>query len=467
MRLGARDEEAGSVRQPVIVIGAGVAGLAAARALRDAGLDALVLERTGRAGGLIETERTPDGFVIDHGADCLLTTKPAGLEACRAVGLGDAIVTGEGSRKSFIVHDGRLLPLPSGLLAMQPGAVVGVMRSPLLSARAKARLALEPFMPRGPADDESVEAFVSRRFGRELLDRLVEPLVGGLYGGDGRVLSMEACLPQLRALERDHGSLFRASLRRSRPRPGALPWMVALRDGIGSLPDAMARDLGDALRTGVTVTSVERRAGGFAVLTDAGVLEARGVVVATPAFVAAPLLAGLSPELADDLSAVRHPPIDCVSLAWARRDVPHPFDGTGFLVATGEPMTTRACTWASEKWPGRAPAGMALVRCVMRAPDADDAELVEVARGELRDLLGVSATPVLTRVRRHARATPVFEVGHRDRAAAMASRASDLGAIALAGNAHGGVGIPDCVASGQRAAAAIVTALGDRAPTAP
>jgi oxygen-dependent protoporphyrinogen oxidase len=455
----------------VAVVGAGIAGLAAAHALLAAAPEAevVVLERARRPGGLIETERTPAGFLLEHGADCLVTTKPWGIAAVRALGLADRVVTGHEPRRSFVIAGGALVPVPNVLAGPSIAAAISLLRTPLLPLRAKARLALEPLVPRRRNDgDESVAAFIDRRYGRSLRTAILEPLLGGVYGGDAERLSAQACIPRLRDLEREHRSvtlgIHRAvRARRRAPASDSLPVMVSLRDGMQSLPDAFATALGNRLRYDVEVERIERGgAGRFRLATSQGVLDCDGVVLAAPAWRAPALVERLDADLAAALGAVRHQALDCVTLAWGERDVPRPLDGTGFVTPAADPHPTRACTWASRKWPGRAPAGHALVRSVLHRPDASDDEIVELARHDLRELLGITTPPELVRVRRLPRATPIYELGAPAAVAAMQARAQALGAFALAGNAHGGIGIPDCIRSGEAAAAAVARALAGR-----
>lgn len=450
----------------IAVVGAGVAGLAAAWRLRRLlpEVELVVLERQQRVGGLIDTEHLPGGFLLEHGADCLLTTKPWGVAAVRELGLGDAIVVGSEPRRAFVAANGRLHPLPPLFAGATPSSAIALAQSRLLGLRAKARLVIEPCVPcRRTAADESVADFVARRFGSGVLPALVDPLLRGVYGGATQELSAEACLPRLRAMERSAGGIVRGIRRARRARtrnPSPLPEMVSLRDGMGSLPAAFASAVGDRLRLGVAVERLSRRGAGWRLDTSAGSFDVDGIVLATPAWAAADLLEPLDRELAGELAAIRHVALDCVSLVWRRADVPHPLDGTGFVMAAGESRPTQACTWASRKWPGRAPEGWVVLRSVLRAAQATDADLVALACTDLRDLLGVTRPPEIVRVRRLARATPIYEVGHLGRAAWILARAAALGTVALAGNAYGGIGIPDCVRSGEAAADRLVERLG-------
>jgi oxygen-dependent protoporphyrinogen oxidase len=298
---------------------------------------------------------------------------------------------------------------------------------------------------------------------------VLDPLIGGIYGGDTRRLSVAACLPRLRTLERAYGSVtlgmrHAMRVRRRRAAAGDALWppLVTLRRGMGSLPAAMARGLD--VRLGTAVTALTRTGGGFRLAMEGCGLDAAAVVVATPAWRAARIVADVAPDLADALAAVPHKAVDCVTLIWERRDVPHPLAGTGWVRAADDARPTLACTWASEKWPDRAPHGFVLLRSVVALPDADDGALVAAAVRDIRDLLGVTAAPCFAVVRRLARATPIYELGHAARVAAMERLARELGPLALAGNAYHGVGIPDCIASGEAAAGRVLDALAPGAP---
>lgn len=451
----------------IVVVGAGIAGLAAARALRRSApaADVVVLEASPRVGGLIETERTTDGFVLEHGADCLLTTKPHGLAAVRALGLEREIAYGKGERRTYVARGAALVPMPPILGPLGPAATWAFLRSPLLSFAGKLRAIVEPLVPRrSSGDDESLAGFAARRFGPELASAVLEPLLAGIYGAETHRLSAHACVPRLCELERMHRSVvfgMQKALRTRRRNRAAgalvLPPVVTLRRGMESLPATAARGLGVEL--GVAASGLVHAGRGFRLATTHGALACDGVVLATPAWRLPALVESVAPDLAADLARVAHKRLDVVTLAYRRSDVPHPLDGTGWVRATGDPRATAACTWASEKWPERAPAGWVLLRSVLTAPDLDDAALVASARDDLADLLGVKAAPALVRTRRLPRATPIYALGHPELVARIAARAAELGAVALAGNTYGGVGIPDCVASGERAAAAVLAAL--------
>ena len=447
-----------------VVVGAGIAGLAAARALQQGAPDAeiVVLERDTRIGGLVETEHTPEGFLLEHGPDSLLAGKPAGLRAIAENGLSDEVqAPPSGVRQSYVARAGTLFPLPPGLISGN-ASVSAMMLAPLFSLQGRARMALEPLMPRRREEsDESVADFFERRFGREMVERLIDPVFRGVYSTPTERLSLRAVMPHLALLERKHGSLARAMSRRaslSGSGTSAAPSAVTLRSGMASLPAALARSLKDAIRRGVSATHLERTPRGISIaLGEHGKLEADGVVLATPAPTAARLLAELDPELSEAIAAIRLGRLDTVTFGFRRDEVPHTLDGTGFVVDGAQRRALTACTWSSSKWEGRAPEGHALLRCFLAAPDASDAELIEAAQVDLLALMGIEARPTLVRVRRRAEALPRYEVGHLERTAAILSRAREHQHLALAGNAYGGMGLPDCIESGLAAAAQLLT----------
>lgn len=447
-----------------VVIGAGVAGLSAARALKQGAPDAdvVVVERNLRVGGLVETERTPEGFLLEHGPDSLLAMKPAGMRAIAETGLSDEVQRPpSGYRQSYVAREGKLFPLPAGLISGN-ASVTAMMSAPLFSYAGRARMALEPFVPRRRnVEDESVAGFFERRFGREMVDRLIDPVFRGVYCTPTDRLSLRAVMPHLQALEREHGSLARAMANRaslSGSGTSTAPTAVTLRAGMASLPAALARSLGDSIRLGVSATQLRITPSGLSIaLGEHGELEADGVVVAAPAPTAAALLAPLDRDLGDALGAIQLGRLDTVTFGFRRSDVPHALDGTGFVVDGVDQRTLTACTWSSSKWLGRAPDDTALLRCFLSAPDASEAELIESARGDLRVFMGIEAAPMLVRVFRRAQALPRYEVGHIERAGAILERAAELPHVALAGNSYGGMGLPDCIESGLTAARRLLT----------
>jgi oxygen-dependent protoporphyrinogen oxidase len=436
----------------VVVVGGGIAGLAAARALTGLLPEAeiLLLERSGRVGGMLRTEHV-DGFLVECGPDSFLSRKPRGVGLCEELGLGDELIGRRPENaRSFVRLGDELHPLPEGLTGLVPTDLDALERSTLLSPEGKRRLAAEADLPPAPSgEDESIASFVTRRLGREAYERLVEPLTTGIYGGDGEQLSLQATFPQLRALELEHGSLLRG-LRAQTPSQSRRPPFVSLRSGIETLPRVVAGDLG---RTDVRVDAgaLSVRAG-YAVELEGGEhVQADGVVLATPAYVGGELVSELDPELAGDLGEIPYAGSAIVTLGYCGDDAAHPLDGYGYVVPRSEGSNVLACTWSSSKWEGRAPDSRVVMRVFAGSDEHADADLVALARDEVT-LLGIRAEPVLTRVDRWPRGMPQYTLGHTERLERIDSAVSRHPGLALAGAAYRGVGIPDCIHSGEEAA---------------
>ena len=448
----------------VVVVGGGIAGLAAARRLELLSADPVVVECDRVLGGKIRTERV-DGFVIEAAPDSFLTRKERGVALCEELGLaGELIERRPESRRTFVRRGRKLHPLPEGLTGMIPANLEALEHSELLSEVGKARFASEPEIPAAEGDeDESIASFVSRRFGREAYEALVEPLMTGIYGGDGEQLSLRASFPELRALELEHGSVLRGL---PQPAGGRRGPFLSLRSGMDRL---VARIVEQFERTrvvgGATATRLTRTPRGYEIELSGGrdALAAGGVVLATPAYATAGLLTGLDGELASVHAEIPHASSVVVTLAFSRADVV-PLDGYGYVVPKTEGTDVLACTWSSQKWEGRATGGAVLVRVYAGrfggrdVTDLDDAEVVAVAREELRHV-EVAVEPILTRVHRWPRGMPQYTMGHPERLRRIEERLAEHPGLALAGAAYRGVGIPDCIRSGEEAAESVVRAL--------
>ena len=445
----------------VAVLGGGVAGLAAAHRLVGRGArDVVLLEAGDRLGGSIATERA-GGFTIEAGADSLLTEKPWAVDLCERLGVL-LVGTREGERRTYVVHDGRLEPLPEGFLLLAPTDLRALAASPLFSWRGKLRMALDLVLPRrGGERDESLADFVRRRLGREALERLAEPLAAGIYTADAERLSLAAAMPRFRDLERRHRSLILGLRAEARGVPAAgarYGLFAAPADGMGTLIEALARRLPEgAVRLRARATGLARDGGSWRLRAGTEPLVADGLVLATPAYATAKLVEGLDPTLAAALGAIDYASSATVTLAYRAADA-GALAGLGFVVPAVERRPLLACTYTSRKFPGRAPDGHELLRAFVggarraEALGLDDAALAAAVRAEFAALLAISATPVLARVHRHDRAMPQYAVGHLEQVAAIEARAAALPALALGGAAYRGVGIPDCVRSGETAA---------------
>jgi len=475
----------------VVVVGGGLSGLAAAHRLvaRASGsrrpVEVVVLEAKDRAGGAIWTEDR-DGFVVEGGADSFITNKPWAVDLCRELGLGGELIgTDDRNRRSFVVRRGKLLPVPEGFVLMAPGRIAPLLASPILSARGKLRMLMDLVLPRKADDsDESLASFVRRRLGREALERLVQPLVGGIYTADPNELSLKATLPQFPAMEREHGSLILAARRQARHARSAersasgarYGLFASLADGMEALPKALVAALPPrTVRVGTAVRRISRPDPGKPwriELLDGPPIEAGGVVLTTEAHASARLLDGVDPGLALQLRSIPYASSAIVTVGYRRDRVAHPLDGFGAVVPAIEGRSILAVSFLSVKFPRRAPAGTALMRVFVGGAtqphlfDLDDEELKALVRAELGSLLGASGEPLLIDVARHPRAMPQYTLGHLDRVEAIRRRAALHPRLILAGNAFHGVGIPDCVRSGEAAADAMLSDLADPAKPA-
>ena len=397
----------------VAVLGAGIAGLAAAYRCRELatqqgiGLELSVLERGPRVGGCIETLQD-DGFVLEMGPDSLLVEKPAAMELLRRLGLTEQIEPMQAQyRGARVVRAGRLLPIPDDFRLFTPTSLASLVTSGLFSPRGILRAALEPFIPRKRSpDDESLASFVRRRFGQEVLDRLAQPLLGGIYSGDPERLSAEATLPQLRRVEQKYGSLVRGmramtkAVDAKNPPPQRL---VSLRAGLGTLSASLERELGRSIRKSSEVVGLQRARGPDGknawqiALADGSVVEADAVISALPAYASARLLKDIDPQLAQKLSRIRYHSVTTVTMAFALQSIPTLPRCTGFVVPHIEGRKILATTFSSQKYAHRAPKEYAVLRAFVggalqsSATDLSDADLIDVVRTEFRELLGIQA----------------------------------------------------------------------------
>ncbi len=450
-----------------LVLGGGITGLVAAERLasRFGPGAVLLVESEPRLGGKIRTERR-DGFVLEGGPDCFLAMKPGGMALCRHLGLEDRVTpTNPELRRSFIKRGGRLHPIPEGITGLVPSRVMPLMTTRILSVAGRVRAGLELGVPRRRATTpESVADFARRRFGAEAWEYLMEPLLSGIYAGDGNQLSLDATFPQLRAMEATHGSLLRGMLaaRRRPPAASSAPaGFVTLPGGLGELVDALsARVPVESVRLGVRGQLIRLTERGVyqVALSDGTTIETTVVIVATPAHVTAELVATLDPALAQVLAEIPFVSTATVSLAFPKAAVPTPLAGYGYVSPRVENGRIVACTWTSNKFPGRVPENTVLIRAfVGRAAQQElleesDDTLVKWAREELAAIHGITAPPSLVRVTRWPRGMPQYTLGHAARLERIAERLALAPGLLLAGASYRGVGIPDCITAGWDAA---------------
>jgi protoporphyrinogen/coproporphyrinogen III oxidase len=465
----------------VVVVGGGIAGLAAAHLLielkkeRSLDIEVVLLEASTRLGGIIGSERVGD-FLVEAGPDSFITEKPWALRLCERLGLTSRLVSTQAAyQKIYIVHRGRLVPLPEGFFLLAPTRLRPFLQTGLFSWRGKLRMAAELFLPRGGNNgDESLGSFVRRRFGTEALERVAQPLVGGIYASDPDKLSLTATMPRFKEMERARRSVILSMVseqrRRARNREtgSGARWslFVTLAGGMQELVDTITKRLPEGgIRLNSPVTNVNHDNGKKTwriALGSNGSLEAAAVILATPAFCAGEMLRDVSDEVADELKKITYASTATVNLAYPRQDFPRPLDSFGFVVPTIESRKIMACTFSSLKYPGRALEGYVLLRAFVGGSlqpqlfQDDDATMEKNVRDDLASLLGVTAPPVFSRIWRHPNSMPQYHVGHQARIQRIEAQLAKFPGLALAGSAYRGVGISDCVHTGEEAAERIV-----------
>ncbi|MCA9132071.1 MAG: protoporphyrinogen oxidase [Planctomycetales bacterium] len=470
------------MRQRVAIIGGGISGLAAAHFLRETKpeVEVILLEASGRLGGVIRSANK-DGFLIESAADNFITTSPVAIDLCRRLGLGDELLgTNAEGRGALVLCRGKLEPIPSGFLVMAPSRIGPILTTRILSTWGKCRAGLEFFVPRRKQPgDESLKSFVCRRFGYEMFERLVQPLVGGIYTADPNRLSVTATMPRFPQMEQEHGSLLRAMLRQRRTqgrkkaeKSGGARYsqFMTLRGGMSTLIEALAKSLPEgAIRLDSPVCAMVPQANGrWSILVAQGDpkwLEADAVIVATPANHAAEMLATADVRIADSLSQVQYASCAVISLAYRREHIQHPLKAFGFVVPLAEQRTILSCSFSSLKYPGRAPEDTVLMRvfiggaCQSGLLRLSREQLIQLAESELTDMLGISGPPVLRELTMQKQAMPQYHVGHNERVQYIDQQLERHPTLALAGSALRGVGVPGCIESGARAAQRVAAAI--------
>lgn len=460
----------------VTIIGGGITGLAAAHHLqrqsRARGVDVryTLLEASDRLGGKIVTDRCNE-FTVEGGPDSFVVDKPWCLQLCHDVGLGDDLIpSNEIQRKVYVLRGGRLVPFPSGFRLTIPSELKPFALSPLISPLGKLRMLGDLVVPRRKEEtDESLASFIRRRLGGEALDRIAGPLLGGIFVSDPERLSMLSTFPRLLAMEREYGSLIRAArATRALPRPGGQPKAAgnsmfnSLKHGMSGLVAALAQRIDGDVRLGAKVARLARAGGRIEVhLGEHGAerLETDAAIVTVPANAAAPLVEQAWPRLGELLRGVRFVSTTTVSLAYLLDDIPEdrPLDGFGVMIPESEKRRLIAITWASTKFRHRAPAGCVLLRAFVGGHRNEalaarpDADLVALVRDEFSGILGIAGKPLFHRIYRWPHANPQYDVGHLDRVAEMDREAMAMPGLHLAGSSYRGIGMPDCIRSGQLA----------------
>jgi oxygen-dependent protoporphyrinogen oxidase len=460
----------------IAIIGGGIAGLSAAfyleRARRGgADLQWTLFEKSERLGGVIRTEHR-EGFVLEAGPDSFLTTKPEAARLCQELGIGSELISSnDAGRKTYILVKSKLVPIPQGLEFMVPTRVWPMAATPLFSVATKLRMAKELFSTaRKNASDESVGDFVRRHFGQEMVDRVAEPLLAGVYGGNVEELSVRAVLPRFAEMEREHGSLVRATLnakakvkRQSKAPASPQPLFSSLKNGMQQMVDALAGALPQSSIRLQQQDIYVRQINDDWQIESSGTKERfQAVLLAVPAPSAAGLLRQFHPGLIEGLAHIQYTSSVAVALAYDQADLP---PGHGFLVPRSERRKIMACTFVHKKFSHRAPAGKKMLRCFFsssRMPDLlthSNEALQQMARQELKTILGLNSEPIFARTFRWDRAMAQYETGHLDRVAEMEKIIAAMPGFHIIGNSFHGIGVPDCIKSAWQAVEQITSSV--------
>lgn len=466
--------------QRVVIIGGGISGLALAHRLtelnrqRKRPCQVALLEAKDRWGGVIES-RTFNGYRLEGGPDAFISEKPAALELCRRLGLESEIIsTRPEFRKSFIFLKNRLVPVPAGFYLIAPTRISAAAQTPLLSWGGKLRMLLDLVIPPLKADgDESVAGFIRRRLGREVLERIGQPMIAGIYSADPENLSLEATFPRFLELERQYGSVLKGMLARQtggaerRASGPRYSLFLTLKSGLGKLIETLKEKMPEAeFKSSSPVVRLERGGGWTVELKGGERLTGDALCLAVPAPVAKRLLAPVAPALAAELAGVPYASVATVNFGFQKKNFSRPFEGTGFVVPAIEKRKLIGCTCSSQKFSGRSPEDSLLLRAFVGGSlgrevfDLDDCRLTEAVLGELRQITGVRGTPEFVTVHRYPESMPQYQVGHLKRVASIEERLKSYSGLFLTGNGYRGIGLPDCIREAERCAGALHAFLG-------
>ncbi len=469
-------------KKRVIIIGGGISGLSAAYRLHELScqrgieLDVTVLEGSGRLGGIIRSERR-DGFLLEHGADAFLAEKPWVVDLARRLGIEDKLQRTQSSmRRSFVLHHGKLAQVPEGFYLLASGDIKTLFQASFLSWPGRLRMACELFIPPSEPieEDESVGSFVRRRFGREALQRIAQPMIGGIYTADPDQLSLQATFPIFQEMVSNHGSVMKAIRRKKQEEKDGIhsasgprySLFLSFTEGMEILVKTLIEKMpGVTFKTRVPVTRIEYRDQWKVEMHGREVLEADVLCLAIPAYKTAELLRPFAADVAQELDEIPYGSVATVNFGYKREDIDHPLNGFGFVVPDVERRNLLGCTFSSVKFSGRAPEEMVLLRAFVGGKphqnmlELDDEGMGNKVAEELKQILGIRKPPVFVSISRFSRAMPQYGVGHLNRVGWLEKQMGDYEGLYLTGNAFRGVGIPDCIRQAEEIAVEIMNDL--------
>ncbi len=460
----------------VVIVGGGISGLSAAHRIAELqkrdnlDVEVLLLEKTAKLGGPINTVKK-NGFLIELGPDMFFTKRPWALDLSKRLGLEKELIeTNEGKRGTYVLWKKRLVPVPEGFLMLAPSRIMPFLKSPLFSWTGKIRMMLELFRAKGSVNDESLASFVRRRFGNEALLRMAQPMIGGIYTADPEKLSLKATMPQFIEMEQEYGSVIKGMLNNtkdSKSDSGArYSHFLSFKNGMQTLVDALEQTLPEgSLLLNEAVTKIAKEDDFWQVHTTNTTIDAEGVIVTTPSYHTAALVENIDKELSSRLSSIEHASSAVVIFAYKTDLITKKLNGFGFVVPDIEKSDLIACSFSSIKFDGRAPEGYTIFRTFLggalnpRIYDLNDGQIIDKAKDELTAILGIKGDPEITLIQRYPEAMPQYHVGHIELVERIKKDLSKHKGLKIAGNAYSGVGIPECVHSGEIAAESVITDL--------
>jgi oxygen-dependent protoporphyrinogen oxidase len=460
----------------IAVIGGGITGLSAAHRLtelqneKNLDIEVILIEKSNKLGGAVTTIKK-DGFLIELGPDMFFTKRPWALNLSKRLGLeSELIKTNESKRGTYVLWKKKLVPVPEGFLMLAPSKMIPFLITPLFSWSGKLRMLADLFISKKTVSDESLASFVRRRFGNEALERVAQPMIGGIYTADPEKLSLKATVPQFIEMEEKYGSVIKGMLHNRKENKGEsgarYSQFLSFKNGMQTLVDAIEEILPEgSISLNEEVKQISRNTEGWEIQSEKRNIHADGLIVTTPSYHAASLIEGIDPLLAAELSSIEYASSAVIIFAYKTEKISHNLNGFGFVVPNVEKSDLIACSFSSIKFGGRAPKGCILIRAFVGGAlnpnilKLDDAEIICRVEKELSDILGIKGEPEFNLIERYHKAMPQYHLGHIEKVESVFGKLKKYKALEIAGNAYNGVGIPECVRSGEQAAEAILKDL--------